>query len=87
MTAKEFIESEGFEENIDTEELMIKFAKIHINVALKKASEIAELKAMALNLGEEIPYDEISSMLNEMDISIRVNTEEILSCYPLELIK
>jgi hypothetical protein len=78
-TASEFyqnyIEENNHDSHIDIEEMMIEFAKMHVEAALKEASENAETEDVwEGNTGSEY-CDTI------------VNKDSILNSYPLENIK
>ena len=68
----------------DIENLMIEFAKLHVKVALKEASEKAELyrynngfKQSKANIKEEYCFN----------YKVAIDKETILNAYPLENIK
>ena len=62
------------------QEILISFAKLHVEAALKAASENATLDLQDM--------DEEKWLLNiRPNSSERVNTESILTAYPLENIK
>ena len=71
-TAEEFM-NRPFGQALDTQTLMIKFAKLHVEAALKTASINAEL-----DYGEGSCRDCASN---------KINKESILTAYPLENIK
>jgi hypothetical protein len=82
-TAEEFLKRENLPTNIlsgdDVNYAMIEFAKMHVQEALKEASEkvrqIEDPYAYTGNTGSEYPADYI------------VDKDSILNAYPLTLIK
>jgi hypothetical protein len=87
ITAKEFIENyikeNNHDSNIDMEEAMIEFAKLHVNAALKEASD----KALVLDM-QENDTAEIMSVSSEYgEYNFTVDKESILNSYPMENIK
>ena len=76
-TAEEFWNSKkgGF---LLIEDAMIEFAKLHVQTALEKASEIANYGIYQNDDGQE-PFHHESNIF--------VNKNEILNAYPLENIK
>lgn len=89
MTAKEILERSSFLPDIEwekevvtverAEDLMIEFAKQHVELALQSANRqsriIADPNSYTGNTGSEYPADDI------------VDSESILNAYPLENIK
>jgi hypothetical protein len=78
-TAKKFlenlIEENNHDSNIDLEDALIEFAKLHVEQALKEASEKAQCEEGAIvDLGFEI-------------ISASVDKQSILNSYSLDNIK
>jgi hypothetical protein len=70
-----YIEENNHDSNIDIEDALIEFAKLHVESALKAASEQAEAEEGAIvDLGFEI-------------ISASVDKDSILNSYPLTNIK
>ena len=83
----------------DIERIMIEFAKLHTEAALKAASEKAKL-SKAYNYGN---YDESTAIFKPIETkcfikieyghgdcgyeAVKINEDSILNAYPLELIK
>jgi hypothetical protein len=66
-------------------EAMIEFAKLHVEAALKEASENVNLKESS---SEEINTNNISPFITADDNTIWIiNKDSILNAYPLENIK
>lgn len=72
------------------EEFMIEFAKLHVEAALKKASEEASNKVQPSDMEEweHVPNIITSGDLkNHEDFWIEINKESIIKAYDLSLIK
>ena len=91
-TAEEFLKNFNEEENnIDklyydsyVKKAMIKFAKMHVQEALKLASENSFVEYIDLETNEKFDYTDV---LVDDNISADVNKDSILNAYPLENIK
>ncbi|TXG79351.1 MAG: hypothetical protein E6R13_09980 [Spirochaetes bacterium] len=86
-TAKKFIENyieeNNHDSNIDMEDALIEFAKLHVEAALKEASE----KALVLDMQEK-DTAEIMGVSNEYgDYNFTVDKASILNSYSFENIK
>jgi hypothetical protein len=81
-TAKEFCEKKFKEINPATswidfnKEVMIEFAKLHVEAALKEASS-------KVTCSEEYQYDEYDNAI----LIAKINRDSILNSYPLDNIK
>ena len=87
MTANEFKNNwlNGFELDVNQiEDLMIEFAKYHVQKALKQASEKAFVEYIDLNTDEIFDYTDV---IADDDVGVNVNKDSILNAYPLDLIK
>ena len=62
-------------------EAMIEFAKMHVQEALKQASEKAFVEYIDLNTDEIFDYTEV---ITDDDVEANVNKDSILNAYPLE---
>ena len=65
-------------------EAMIEFAKMHVQEALKQASEKAFVEYIDLNTDEIFDYTDV---ITDDDVGVNVNKNSILNAYPLDLIK
>ena len=91
-TSEEFLKNFNEEENnIDklyydsyVKKAMIKFAKMHVQEALKQASENSFVEYIDLETNEKFDYTDV---LVDDNISADVNKDSILNAYPLDLIK
>ena len=91
-TAEEFLKNFNEEENnIDklyydsyVKKAMVKFAKMHVQEALKQAIEKAFVEYIDLETNEKFDYTDV---LVDDNISADVNKDSILNAYPLDLIK
>ena len=63
---------------------MIEFAKMHVQEALKLASENSFVEYIDLETNEKFDYTDV---LVDDNISADVNKDSILNAYPLDLIK
>ena len=87
MTANEFKNDwlNGFELDVNQiEDLMIEFAKYHVQKALKQASEKAFVEYIDLNTDEIFDYTDV---ITDDDVGVNVNKDSILKSYSLENIK
>ena len=87
MTANEFKNDwlNGFELDVNQiEDLMIEFAKYHVQKALKQASEKAFVEYIDLNTDEIFDYTDV---ITDDNVGANVNKESILNAYSLENIK
>ena len=87
MTANEFKNDwlNGFELDVNQiEDLMIEFAKYHVQKALKQASEKAFVEYIDLNTDETFDYTDV---ITDDDVEVNINKESILNAYSLENIK
>jgi len=82
LTVKELYKSK-FDRNDDVYSVMIEFAKLHVDAALKEASEKANLYLH--NSGWKHSSDIKTVKCHNYDASI--NKDSILNAYPLENIK
>ncbi len=76
----------------DVKELMIEFAKLHVEAALKKASENAKWDSISndIGFGGSAGYDFIDTDYAGdpcTGYKISVNKDSILNAYPLDKIK
>ena len=91
-TSEEFLKNFNEEENnIDklyyasyVKKAMIKFAKMHVQEALKQASEKAFVEYIDLNTDEIFDYTDV---ITDDDVEVNINKDSILNAYPLDLIK
>ena len=86
ITAEEFYEknTNGFLDEVECKQLMIEFAKLHVEAALKEAYNNSEMRV------SENDTNEIPSFTDNYDdgyVTITVSKESILNAYPLENIK
>ena len=65
-------------------EAMIEFAKMHVQEALKQASEKAFVEYIDLNTDEIFDYTDV---ITDDDVGVNVNKDSILKSYSLENIK
>ena len=65
-------------------EAMIEFAKMHVQEALKQASEKGFIEYIDLNTDEIFDYTDV---ITDDDVGVNVNKESILNAYSLDLIK
>ena len=87
MKANEFKNNwlNGFElDENQIEDLMIEFAKYHVQKALKQASEKAFVEYIDLNTDEIFDYTDV---ITDDNVGANVNKESILNAYSLENIK
>lgn len=63
---------------------MREFAKMHVQEALKQASEKAFVEYIDLNTDEIFDYTDV---ITDDDVEANVNKDSILNAYPLENIK
>ena len=63
---------------------MIEFAKMHVQEALKQASEKAFVEYIDLTTDEIFDYTDV---ITDDNVGANVNKESILNAYPLDLIK
>ena len=86
-TAKEFL-SENFEGNAINPQILIEFAKLHVQAALESAYKNS---IMYKDLGEgedgKICYEMGDIFYDEYDYPIAISKNSILNAYPLENIK
>ena len=62
-------------------EAMIEFAKMHVQEALKQASENAFVEYIDLNTDEIFDYTDV---ITDDDVEVNINKDSILNAYPLE---
>ena len=62
-------------------EAMIEFAKMHVQEALKQASEKAFVEYIDLTTDEIFDYTDV---ITDDDVEANVNKDSILNAYPLE---
>ena len=87
MTANEFKNNwlNGFELDVNQiEDLMIEFAKYHVQKALKQASKKSFVEYIDLNTDEIFDYTDV---ITDDNVGANVNKESILNAYSLENIK
>ena len=60
---------------------MIEFAKMHVQEALKQASEKAFVEYIDLNTDEIFDYTDV---ITDDDVEVNINKDSILNAYPLE---
>ncbi len=87
MTANEFKNNwlNGFELDVkQIEDLMIEFAKYHVQKALKQASKKAFVEYIDLNTDKTFDYTDV---ITDDDVEVNINKESILNAYSLENIK
>ena len=65
-------------------EAMIEFAKMHVQEALKQASEKGFIEYIDLNTDETFDYTDV---IADDDVGVNINKDSILNAYPLENIK
>ena len=80
-TATEFFDEGNFNNVTD---MLIEFAKMHVQEALKQASEKAFVEYIDLETNEKFDYTDV---LVDDNISADVNKDSILNAYSLENIK
>lgn len=68
----------------DIHNAMIEFAKLHVEAALKEASEKAFVEYIDLTNDEIFDYTDV---ITDDDVGVNVNKKSILNAYPLDLIK
>ena len=85
LTAEEFFkENYKVKVGVTIEEVMIEFAKMHVQEALKQASEKAFVEYIDLNTDEIFDYTDV---ITDDDVGVNVNKDSILKSYSLENIK
>ncbi len=77
-TAAEFFDEGNFNNVTD---MLIEFAKMHVQEALKQASEKAFVEYIDLNTDEIFDYTDV---ITDDNVGANVNKESILNAYPLE---
>ena len=80
-TATEFFDEGNFNNVTD---MLIEFAKMHVQEALKQASEKGFIEYIDLNTDETFDYTDV---ITDDDVGVNVNKDSILNAYPLDLIK
>ena len=80
-TAAEFFDEGNFNTVTD---MLIEFAKMHVQEALKQASEKAFVEYIDLNTDEIFDYTDV---ITDDDVGVNVNKDSILKSYSLENIK
>ncbi len=80
-TAEEFFDEGNFNNVTD---MLIEFAKMHVQEALKQASEKAFVEYIDLNTDEIFDYTDV---ITDDDVGVNVNKDSILKSYSLENIK
>ena len=80
-TATEFFDEGNFNNVTD---ILIEFAKMHVEEALKQASEKSFVEYIDLETNEKFDYTDV---LVDDNISADVNKDSILNAYSLDLIK
>ena len=77
-TATEFFDEGNFNNVTD---MLIEFAKMHVQEALKQASEKAFVEYIDLNTDEIFDYTDV---ITDDNVGANVNKESILNAYSLE---
>ena len=77
-TATEFFDEGNFNNVTD---MLIEFAKMHVQEALKQASEKAFVEYIDLTTDEIFDYTDV---ITDDDVGANVNKESILNAYSLE---
>ena len=77
-TATEFFDEGNFNNVTD---MLIEFAKMHVQEALKQASEKAFVEYIDLTTDEIFDYTDV---ITDDDVGVNVNKESILNAYSLE---
>ena len=85
-TAEEFLRNSSVTSSdrydfLSKQELMIEFAKMHVQEALKQASEKAFVEYIDLETNEKFDYTDV---ITDDDVGADVNKDSILNAYPLE---
>ena len=80
-TAAEFFDEGNFNNVTD---MLIEFAKMHVEEALKQVSEKAFVEYIDLNTDEIFDYTDV---IADDDVGVNVNKDSILNAYSLENIK
>jgi hypothetical protein len=80
-TAKEFYDEHY---SIDAVVMMRDFAKLHVEAALKAASENAYVEYIDLDTNEIFDYTDV---ITDDNVGADVNKKSILNAYPIENIK
>ena len=80
-TATEFFDEGNFNNVTD---MLIEFAKMHVQEALKQASENSFVEYIDLNTDEIFDYTDV---ITDDDVGVNVNKDSILNAYPLKNIK
>ena len=89
LTAEEFLRNSSVTSSdsydfLSKQELMIEFAKMHVQEALKQASEKAFVEYTDLETKEKFDYTDV---INDDNVGADVNKDSILNAYSLENIK
>lgn len=82
-TAEEFLKKEDIYK-YSVKDLLIEFAKLHVEVALKAASKKASVEYVDLTNNEIFDYTDV---ITDDSVGADVNKNSILNAYPLENIK
>ena len=80
-TATEFFDEGNFNNVTD---MLIEFAKMHVEEALKQASEKGFIEYIDLNTDETFDYTDV---ITDDDVEVNINKDSILNAYSLENIK
>ena len=83
-TAEEFMNSFPFGKRLSTQDLMIEFAKLHVEAALKAVNE--NVKLLVVNHEEHREPEEGEDLLDYYECgsdTIYVSSSSILNAYPL----
>ena len=75
-TAEEFMESHNMSSSDNRKKILIEFAKLHVEAALKEASE-------KVTCSEETQYDEYDNAV----LIAKIDKDSILNAYPLSNIR
>jgi len=82
-TAEEFLKKEDIYK-YSVKDLLIEFAKLHVEAALKAASKKASVEYVDLTNNEIFDYTDV---ITDDSVGADVNKNSILNAYPLENIK
>ena len=78
------IEENNYDSNIDIEDAMIEFAKLHVEAALKEAYLNSEMRVSENDTNE---FPSFTDNYDDGYVTITVSKDSILNAYPLNNIK
>ena len=78
------IEENNYDSNIDIEDAMIEFAKLHVEAALKEAYLNSEMRVSENDTNE---FQSFTDNYDDGYVTITVSKDSILNAYPLNNIK